>query len=101
MAAGIVWLSLTPSPPAVDFKASDKAGHLAAYGLLMFWFCRLYLPARTRLLFGIGFVAMGIGLEFAQDALGFRTYEVLDMAANTLGVLLGASAAAILGKRSV
>jgi hypothetical protein len=96
MAAGIVWLSLTPSPPAVDFKASDKLGHLAGYGLLMFWFCRLYLGARARLLYGIGFVAMGIGLEFAQGALGFRTYELLDMSANTAGVLLGWAASRML-----
>ena len=101
MAAGIVWLSLTPSPPAIDFKASDKVGHLAAYGVLMFWFCRLYLPRRTRLLYGVGFTAMGIGLELIQGLIGFRTYDVLDMAANTLGVLLGAALAAIAGKASV
>jgi glycopeptide antibiotics resistance protein len=32
---------------------------------------------------------MGVGLEFVQGWLGYRTYDVLDMAANTLGVLLG------------
>ena len=96
MVAGIVWLSLTPSPPTVDFEASDKVGHLAAYGILMLWFCRLYYFAATRMLLGALFVAMGIGLEFAQGALGFRSYELLDMLANTAGVLLGWAAARML-----
>ena len=96
-AAAIVWLSLTPSPPQVDFSYSDKAGHLAAYGLLMFWFARLYT---SRAAYAAGFIAMGIALEFAQGALGFRTYEVLDMVANTIGVLMGWIAALLMGRRA-
>ncbi len=95
-AAAIAWLSLTPAPPVVDFAASDKAGHLAGYALLMGWFCFLYLRARTRLAYGLGFLAMGIGLEFVQGALGYRHFEVLDMAANGLGVLLGWVAALLI-----
>jgi VanZ family protein len=89
MVAAIVWLSLTPSPPPLDFKAGDKLGHLAAYGVLMFWFCLLYARAGTRLLYGAAFIAMGVGLEVAQGMLGFRTYDVLDMLANSAGVVLG------------
>ena len=88
-AAAIVWLSLTPAPPKVDFTHSDKLGHLAGYGLLMFWFAQLYAARNTRIAYAAGFVAMGIGLEFLQGHLGYRTYEVFDMYANTLGVLLG------------
>ena len=95
MVAAIVWLSLTPSPPQVDFEQSDKLGHLLAYGTLMFWFCQLY-AAEARLGYGVGFVAMGIALEFAQSATGHRSYDLLDMAANALGVLLGWGAALIL-----
>jgi glycopeptide antibiotics resistance protein len=73
----------------VDFEHSDKLGHFAAYGLLMFWFCQLYLERKSRILYCLGFVVMGVGLEYVQGALGFRTYEVFDMYANTLGVLLG------------
>jgi glycopeptide antibiotics resistance protein len=36
-------------------------------------------------------------LEFAQRALGYRSYELFDMAANTLGVALGWIAAGFLG----
>jgi VanZ family protein len=95
-AAAIVWLSLTPSPPQVDLSYGDKLGHFAAYGLLMFWFSFLYLRRTTRIAYAAGFITMGIGLELLQGQLGYRTYEVFDMYANTLGVLLGWAAAFVL-----
>ena len=95
MVVAVVWLSLTPSPPKVDFEHSDKVGHLLAYGTLMFWFGELY-AGQARFLYASGFVAMGIGLEIAQGALGYRSYELVDMGANTLGVLLGWAAALLL-----
>ena len=85
-----MWLSLTPSPPRVDFAASDKLGHLLAYGALMFWFAQIY---KTRVFYAAGFVAMGIGLEALQGMLGYREADVLDMVANTLGVAAGWGAA--------
>ena len=88
-AAAIVFLSLTPSPPDTGVEHGDKIGHLLAYGLLMFWFCFLYRYRYTRLAYGIGWIALGITLEFAQGATGYRSFEVADMAANSLGVLLG------------
>jgi VanZ family protein len=97
-AAAIVWLSLTPSPPEVDIAYGDKLGHFGAYGLLMFWFALVYAQRRTRILYAIGFVALGVGLEAVQGQLGYRTYEVFDMYANTLGVLLGWAAALVLKK---
>jgi VanZ family protein len=92
-AAAIVFLSLTPTPPDPGFEHGDKLGHLLAYGLLMFWFCRLYQVRNARLAYGIGWMAMGIALEFAQGATGTRSFEYADMAANILGVLAGAAAA--------
>ena len=88
-AAAIVWLSLTPAPPKLDFEHGDKLGHFLAYGVLMFWFCLLYLKTGTRILYAAGFIAMGIGLEFIQGWLVYRTYDPLDMLANTIGVALG------------
>ena len=97
-AAAIVWLSLTPAPPKVDFSHSDKLGHLLGYGLLMLWFSLLYLKRRTRIAYAAGFIAMGIGLELLQGHFGYRTYEVFDMYANALGVLLGWAAALLLAR---
>lgn len=87
--AAIVWLSLTPAPPRLDFVQSDKLGHFLGYGILMLWFCQLYLGSRSRVSYAIGFIAMGVGLEHIQGLLGYRTYEVFDMYANSLGVLIG------------
>ena len=95
-AAAIIWLSLTPSPPEVDIAYSDKLGHLAGYGLLMFWFTQLYVARARRIAHAAIFLAMGVGLEFLQAALGTRSYEIPDMYANTLGVALGWALGAML-----
>ena len=42
---------------------------------------------------GWAWAAAIVWLEFLQGHLGYRTYEVFDMYANTLGVLLGWAAA--------
>jgi VanZ family protein len=89
LAAIIIWLSLTPTPPKIDIEEGDKLGHFAAYGLLMLWFCLLYARRASRIAYALLWIGMGIGLEFAQGQLGYRTYEVYDMYANTLGVLIG------------
>ena len=97
-AAAIVFLSLVPRPPRIDIDHGDKLGHLLAYGLLMSWFCFLYRNRYTRLAYGLGWIAMGVALEFAQRATGTRSLEVADMVANSLGVLLGWGISATLRK---
>jgi VanZ family protein len=92
-AAAIVWLSLTPSLPQVDVAHGDKLGHLGSYALLMFWFAHLYVSRSARLGHAVAFTAMGIGLEFLQGGLGYRSYDVFDMVANATGVMLGWAAA--------
>ena len=89
LAAIIVWLSLTPAPPRIDIEQGDKIGHFVAYGSLMLWFCLLYARRAYRIAYGLLWICMGVGLEFIQGQLGYRTYEVYDMYANSLGVLIG------------
>jgi len=98
-AATIVWLSLIPSPPTIDFEQSDKLGHLLGYGVLMFWFCQLYASRGSRLAYALGFATLGVALELAQRVLGTRSYEPFDMLANALGVALGWAAALAVGGR--
>ena len=83
-----------PSPPETGIEGGDKVGHLLAYGILMGWFCLLYRGLPARVSYAIGFAAMGVALEFAQGAVGYRLYDTADMAANALGVLLGWAIAA-------
>lgn len=89
MVAVIVWLSLTPAPPQLEFKLGDKLGHFLGYGTLMFWFGQLYRRFWERLAYGSGFIALGLALEALQGILGYRSYDVFDLLANTLGVLIG------------
>jgi VanZ family protein len=91
LAALIVWLSLTPSPPQIDLgvEDGDKFEHVLAYASLMFWFCLLYAKHDTRIAYAALWIAMGIALEFAQRQTGYRNFEVFDMIANAIGVLTG------------
>ena len=95
-AAAIVWLSLVPEQPMLDVEQGDKAGHLAAYGLLMFWFAQLYPGKKAGIAYAAGFVALGVGLEFLQGGTGYRTFDLLDILANALGVALGWTLGALL-----
>src|SRR3712207_7185739 len=49
------------------------------------WFCFVYRGRAARIAHGVLFVAMGVGLEFLQGALGYRVSDVFDMYANALG----------------
>ena len=97
MVVGIVWLSVTPSPPELGLEHEDKLGHLIAYGALTFWFCQLHAARRTQLAFLVGFIAMGVGLEFVQGALAYRTFDTADMLSNTIGAITGWAAARAIG----
>jgi hypothetical protein len=87
----VICLSLAPIPvvPVADFFGSDKITHCAAYGAMMLWFGQLTRKKTVLLLVASGLVALGVALEFLQRATGYRTFEVLDMAANTAGVIAG------------
>ena len=93
LVATIVFLSLAPDLPDTGVEQGDKLGHFLAYGTLMFWFCQIYATRPTRVAHALAFAAMGVALEFAQGMTEYRTFEVLDMLANAIGVALGWGAA--------
>ena len=102
LVAAVLWLSLTPKPPEpLDFVWADKVEHAAAYGALMAWFAFLYRRTPTRAWYAIGFIAMGIVIEFIQPSTG-RHFELSDMVADAIGVALGwtATALGLVGVRS-
>ena len=85
----IIYLSLTPAPPQIGMENGDKLGHLAAYGLVTLWLMQPYTGLHQRTWLVVGMVALGIALEFAQHATGYRSFEVADMVADALGVTIG------------
>jgi len=86
----IVYSSLVSDPLSIDmgFEWQDKVLHAVGYFGLMGWFIQIYHEPKTRYILAAIFIAMGIGLEFLQELGGVRYYEVSDMLANTLGVLI-------------
>ncbi|MDD2720158.1 MAG: VanZ family protein [Gallionella sp.] len=84
----VVTLSLMPHPPEpLAFAHADKLEHAASYATLSYWFCQLYRSAQLRVMALL--VALGVLLEVLQGFTGYRFYDVLDMLANSSGVLLG------------
>jgi|GEM_PF-434274 len=84
----VVALSLVDLGPKVDLSFNDKVAHLIIYAGLMGWFSQLFRHDLTRLLLALGFTALGIAVEFLQGMTAHRQFELLDMLANTSGVLL-------------
>jgi VanZ family protein len=90
LVTAVVWGSLASLPELpVQIEGGDTAAHVVAYTVLMVWFAQLDEHAAARVALAAGFVAMGVGLEFAQGALSYRNFDVIDMAANATGVVLG------------
>ena len=89
MVIAVCYISLTPSPPDlyIEFEHLDKFEHLISYFILMFWFSQLYKTNKTRLIFVLLFVSMGVVLEILQGLGGVRYFEYYDMLANSFGVV--------------
>jgi len=86
----VVYLSLMPHPPEpMSFENSDKIEHAFAYGVLALWFCQIYMSAKSRMVLVLALVGLGVALEYVQGWTGYRTFDVLDMLADAIGVLLG------------
>jgi VanZ family protein len=85
----VMLLSVIDVPPPVKYAmAHDKLVHLFVYMALTGWFSQIFRHDLTRLLFVCFFVAMGVGMEFLQGMVPSRQFDVLDMVANSCGVLL-------------
>jgi VanZ family protein len=88
LVALVIYLSLTPHPIEIDMEQGDKLGHMLGYMAMMVWFAQLY-SLRVHVWWGLGFVAMGVALEYVQGCTGYRTFDYFDMLADAIGVLAG------------
>jgi hypothetical protein len=97
---GTFWGELLPGGSAVLNLVgllSDKLVHFSSYTLLAF------IPAMgfrrpAGIACALAMIPVGVGLEFLQRMVPGRSFEIADMAANTLGVLAGLSAATFFRK---
>jgi VanZ family protein len=74
--------SLIPVP-RVESAPNDKLIHFLLYFLLMAWFGQLQT---RRLWLALGFISLGLLLELIQGQTRYRTFEWLDVLANSAGV---------------
>lgn len=87
-------------PPFVraiyDFPNGDKFGHFILFGLLSFILTLTFLrtlpnQARSRVALSVGLtLAVAITLEeFSQRYISARTFDLIDLTASYLGLLIG------------
>jgi VanZ family protein len=88
MVLSVLVLSLIPIEVNLG-EGSDKLEHFVAYGAMSFWFGLLYVQRRWQLGFALGFVLMGVAVEYLQGMTDYRDFEVGDMVADALGAFLG------------
>lgn len=94
---GLGWLmliavtvgSLMPGMDGLDVDTHDKFIHFSSYFALMLWFAGLYQRRRHYALIAAILMALGVFLDALQGQLPYRQFDMLDIAANTAGVICG------------
>jgi VanZ family protein len=86
-------------PPAIralyDFPYGDKVGHILLYGLLNFFLARAFLsrfplrPGRVALSVGLILALIVAAEEFSQQYFSARTFDLLDLTASYVGLVIG------------
>ena len=88
MVAGVIVLSLIPVEVELG-EDSDKVAHFLAYGSLSLWFGMIFSGGTRQLGIAVAIAALGASLEFLQGLTDYRSFEIADMVANTIGAALG------------
>lgn len=84
-----VYICLSPNPPDTSsVQFGDKIVHMGGYLCLFLWFAQIY-KREYHYLPAVGLILLGVFIECAQGMTEYRSFEILDMLANTTGVLLG------------
>lgn len=87
----LVIVAIASLIPAPELGTSDKLLHLLTYACLSSVFSTLVCRNISLLNVVAGLIVFGIVLEFLQGMTGYRSMEVNDMLANSLGVVMGLS----------
>ena len=89
---GIVLLgTLTPlstRPIIVLNLLDDKSAHLAAFAVLMLWFCGVFQLRYTPLV-AVGLVLFGLVIEWLQSFIPYRSAEFADLLFDGGGIVVG------------
>jgi VanZ family protein len=93
----IIYLSVTSNPLQLHVAQGDKLGHVAAYAVAAWWCAHMARTPGTRWTIAVCLIALGVALEFVQLQLGYRTFELKDMAADAMGVIIGSAVSLLWG----
>ena len=74
--------------PSFRFRISDKWMHAITFAALGLWFCGQYTRSSYWRV-AIGLFAFGVLIEIAQRAVGYRSGDLLDLAADVAGIAAG------------
>ena len=90
----LIVVCLLPSRDLPALQVSDKLEHALAFALLAGSAVQLFERWRALLLVGLGLLALGIGIEFAQALFTTtRAMEAADVVADAIGIVAGLSVA--------
>ncbi len=78
-----------PTPPVQLPEGFDKYEHIAAYGSMSFYFGQLFSRFTLHLRYAVALFCMGALLEVLQGLTWYRSPDLYDLAANSVGVVLG------------
>ena len=94
--AGVAFTAaVSLGPSAIEGEQhADKVVHLAGYALMMFWWAQVVVRNRWRLALAV--IVLGAVIELLQGLTPARQPDLLDVLANSAGVLLGWLAARLL-----
>jgi VanZ family protein len=84
----LAWASLIPLDSGSLPSRHDKLAHLAAYGTMGAWF-GLFIPLRRWFPLWVALGVFGLGIEFAQESTGYRSFDRWDVLTNGAGAALG------------
>jgi VanZ family protein len=92
---GVVVGSLVPGDMLRAITISDKVMHAGTYFLLMVWFAGLY-PRTRHFLIAVTLIGLGIALDVAQGGTATRTFDLLDILADAVGIAIGLTLSVVL-----
>jgi hypothetical protein len=85
---GVVVGSLIPGRMIPTVSLSDKIQHAGAYFLMMIWFAGLYRRKIHPIIAAV-LLLLGVALDLLQATTRTRSFELNDIAADALGILVG------------
>ncbi len=80
-------LSLMPVPEGIT--GNDKIAHIFIYAFLSSWFSLIVIRRESLWWVLIGLIAYGSLMEFLQSLTDYRSAEIADAIANSMGATIG------------